>query len=87
MVVKRIRNNKKLWEHVKKLMADNIKEQRKTLYLAKLNNCPTSPRKMRLIADMIRGVEVEKASVMLQFSKKDAAKSMEKTSLVGHQQL
>lgn len=62
----------------KKLMADNIKEQRKTLYLAKLNNCPTSPRKMRLIADMIRGVEVEKASVMLQFSKKDAAKSMEK---------
>jgi large subunit ribosomal protein L22 len=62
----------------KKQMADRIKEERKTLYIAKLNNCPTSPRKMRLVADMIRGAEVGKASAMLQFSKKDAAKNMEK---------
>ena len=48
--------------------AEKRKEVKKTLYSAKLNNCPTSPRKMRLIADMIRGKKVELALVMLKNS-------------------
>ena len=48
--------------------AEKRKEEKKTLYFAKLNNCPTSPRKMRLIADMIRGKKVELALVMLKNS-------------------
>ena len=55
-----------------------IKEVNKKLTFAKLNNCSTSPRKMRLAADLIRGVEVNKALNILQFSNKDAAKSLEK---------
>jgi large subunit ribosomal protein L22 len=50
--------------------------------IAKLNNCPTSPRKMRLLADLIRGKEVEKALGILKFnSKHDNAKRMEKLLL------
>ncbi len=48
--------------------AEKRKEEKKTLYFAKLNNCPTSPRKMRLIADMIRGKQVELALHMLKNS-------------------
>ena len=48
--------------------AEKRKEEKKTLYFAKLNNCPTSPRKMRLIADMIRGKKVEHALLMLKNS-------------------
>ena len=48
--------------------AEKRKEEKKSLYFAKLNNCPTSPRKMRLIADMIRGKKVELALVMLKNS-------------------
>jgi large subunit ribosomal protein L22 len=48
--------------------AEKRKEDKKFLYYAKLNNCPTSPRKMRLIADMIRGKKVELALVMLKNS-------------------
>jgi large subunit ribosomal protein L22 len=48
--------------------AEKRKEEKKTLYYAKLNNCPTSPRKMRLIADLIRGKKVEQALVMLKNS-------------------
>ena len=44
----------------KKLRAEAIKEARSSMAMASLNNCPTSPRKMRLIADMIRGMEIEK---------------------------
>lgn len=54
------------------------KEARKDLYIAQLRNCPTSPRKMRLVADMIRGVEVQRASALLQFSTKEASIRMEK---------
>jgi large subunit ribosomal protein L22 len=62
----------------KKIQAENLKEANKEVYSAQLRNCPTSPRKMRLVADMIRGVQVEKASFLLQFSKKEAAKRVEK---------
>lgn len=62
----------------KREAANARKEARKSLYLAKLNNCPTSPRKMRLVADLIRGIEVMEASSILQFSKKEAARRMEK---------
>jgi large subunit ribosomal protein L22 len=54
------------------------KEARKTEYMAKLNNCPTSPRKMRLVADQIRGMEVMKAFGLLQYSPKEAANRLEK---------
>ena len=53
-------------------------EARKTQYFAKLNNCPTSPRKMRLVADQIRGMEVFKAFGVLQYSSKEAALRLEK---------
>ncbi|MCQ2329208.1 MAG: 50S ribosomal protein L22 [Paludibacteraceae bacterium] len=49
------------------------KEALKTQYFAKLNNVPTSPRKMRLLADMIRGMEVNKALGALRFSTKEEA--------------
>ena len=54
----------------KKQMADAIKEDRKKVAFAKLNNCPTSPRKMRLVADLVRGKEAEKALQILRFSQK-----------------
>jgi large subunit ribosomal protein L22 len=62
----------------KKLMADAIKEKKKTTSFAKLNDCPTSPRKMRLVADLVRGVEVEKALAILRYTNKEAAIRLEK---------
>lgn len=58
--------------------AEAIKAARKEQYFAKLNNVPTSPRKMRLVADMIRGMEVNRALGALHFSTKHAAQDMEK---------
>ena len=49
-------------------MAQQLKESRKSRAFAKLTNCPTSPRKMRLVADQVRGVEVEKALQILKFN-------------------
>ncbi|MBR0309308.1 MAG: 50S ribosomal protein L22 [Paludibacteraceae bacterium] len=57
--------------------AQAMKEARKGQYFAKLNNVPTSPRKMRLVADMIRGLEVNRALGALHFSTKHAARSLE----------
>jgi large subunit ribosomal protein L22 len=57
--------------------AKQLEEARKTVSFAKLNNCPTSPRKMRKVSDMIRGEEVFKALGILQFSPQDAAKRLE----------
>ena len=57
----------------KRERALEIKEAKKSLAFAKLNNCPTSPRKMRLVADLVRGVEVEKALAILKFNQKEAA--------------
>ena len=62
----------------KKISADKRKEALKTKYFAKLNNVPTSPRKMRLVADLIRGVEVNRALDILKFSKKEASNRLEK---------
>ena len=65
----------------KKKAADARKELMKSTYVAKLNNCPTSPRKMRLVADMIRGKKVDQALGLLKFSKKEAAGTMHKLLL------
>ncbi len=62
----------------KKNKAESLKEARKNISFAKLNNCPTSPRKMRLVADMIRGQEISKALFMLQYSPKEASGRLEK---------
>ena len=65
----------------KKQMADAIKEAKKHVAFAKLNNCPTSPRKMRLVADLVRGEKVEKALNILRFSSKEASRRLEKLLL------
>ncbi|NCA87241.1 MAG: 50S ribosomal protein L22 [Clostridia bacterium] len=57
------------------------KEANKTLYFAKLNNCPTSPRKMRLMADLVRGKGVEMAMNMLKFKPNQAADRLNKLIL------
>jgi large subunit ribosomal protein L22 len=58
--------------------AEKRKEANKTKYFARLSNCPTSPRKMRLLADLIRGMEVYKALNILKFNPKEASGRMEK---------
>lgn len=65
----------------KHLRAEKLKEERKTKYFARLRNCPTSPRKMRLVADLIRGKDVDKALSILKFTKKEAAQRLEKLLL------
>ena len=62
----------------KRESAELIKATQKTLSFAKLKNVPSSPRKMRLVADMVRGVEVFKALGLLKFSNKEAAAKVEK---------
>ena len=58
--------------------ANEKKEAKKTTYFAQLNNCPTSPRKMRLLADLIRGADVYKALNILKFNPKEASARLEK---------
>ena len=62
----------------KKISAEKRKEALKTMYFAKLQNVPTSPRKMRLVADMVRGMEVGRALGVLKFSTKAASANVEK---------
>ena len=62
----------------KKIMADRIKEAKKTAYFASLRNVPSSPRKMRYVVDLVRGMEVSKALATLKFCSKDASKDLEK---------
>ena len=62
----------------KRLMAESLKEAKKVTAIAKLNDVPTSPRKMRLVADTIRGKEVNHALDLLKFSKREASIRLEK---------
>lgn len=62
----------------KRERAEQTKEENKTKYFARLSNCPTSPRKMRLLADLIRGQEVYKALNILKFNPKEASGRLEK---------
>lgn len=57
----------------KHISAEQRKEARKTLHVARLRNVPTSPRKMRIVADLIRGMNVESAMSVLQHTSKEAA--------------
>ncbi len=59
-------------------MANKLKEAKKTQYFATFRNIPSSPRKMRYVADLVRGMEVSKALATLKFNSKDAAKDLEK---------
>ena len=65
----------------KKDRAEKLKEERINKYMAVLKNCPTSPRKMRLVVDMIRGEDVNKALDMLKYSPKEASRKVEKLLL------
>ena len=65
----------------KRKAADLRKEAKKKIAFAKLNNCPTSPRKMRLIADLIRGMDADKALAELKLNPKEASGRMEKLLL------
>ena len=65
----------------KREVADARKEANKSVAFAKLNNCPTSPRKMRLVADLVRGQKVELALNILRFSQKEASRKLEKLLL------
>ena len=57
----------------KQISADVRKEAKKKTFMASLNNCPTSPRKMRLMVDLVRGRDVESALNILKFKPNDAA--------------
>jgi len=65
----------------KRIKANLMKEARKDIAFAKLNNCPTSPRKIRLIADLIRGMDADKALSQLKLNPKEASGRMEKLLL------
>ena len=62
----------------KRQMAERLKAEKKNLAFAKLNNCPPSPRKMRLVADLIRGKKIEMALAILRFNQKEASRRLEK---------
>ncbi|MBQ9254707.1 MAG: 50S ribosomal protein L22 [Bacteroidales bacterium] len=61
--------------------AEIYKESRKSRYVAKLNNNPTSPRKTRLMANAIRGLDVDKALGILQYSHRESAPKLRKLLL------
>ena len=62
----------------KRIAAEKRKEAQKEVAVATLRKEPTSPRKMRQLADNIRGVEVERALGILRFSTRTASKPLEK---------
>ena len=61
----------------KRLMAERLKEIKQQTAIAKVKDVPTSPRKMRLVADTVRGIEVNRALDLLKFSKKAPSKVLE----------
>ena len=66
----------------KRKSAEVIKDSKKSAFFAKLNNCPTSPRKMRLVANLVRGKDVNNALGILKFNPKEASKKLEKLLFV-----
>jgi len=62
----------------KHIKAEARKEALRSQYFAKLKDCPSSPRKMRYVVDMVRGMEVNRALGVLRFSRKAAAQDVEK---------
>ena len=62
-------------------MEETIKSEKKKVAFAKLNNCPTAPRKMRLVADLVRGKMGDRALNILRFSQKEASRRLEKLLL------
>ncbi|MEE4214171.1 MAG: 50S ribosomal protein L22 [Bacteroidales bacterium] len=65
----------------KRISAEKRKEEKLKTYQAVLRNCPTSPRKMRLVTDMIKGMEVNRALDVLKYSSKEASRNVEKLLL------
>jgi large subunit ribosomal protein L22 len=65
----------------KRISAERRKEEKLKTYQAVLRNCPTSPRKMRLVTDMIKGMDVNKALDVLKYSSKEASRNVEKLLL------
>ncbi len=65
----------------KRNTAEKRNEAKSTVAIAKLNNVPTSPRKMRLLADLVRGENIYSALNMLKFNPKEASRNMEKLLL------
>ncbi|MBN2482502.1 MAG: 50S ribosomal protein L22 [Bacteroidales bacterium] len=65
----------------KRIAAEERKKQNENTARAVLANCPTSPRKMRLVVDMIRGEEVNRALDILRYSPKEASRKVEKVLL------
>ena len=65
----------------KRLAAESRKEEMKSTAIAKLNNCPTSPRKMRFVADSVRDKDVFQALNILKFSPQEASNRLEKLLL------
>jgi len=65
----------------KRKSAELNKESNKNISFAKLNNCPTSPRKMRMVADQVRGENINSALSILKFSPKEASRRLEKLLL------
>ena len=55
----------------KKIRAEKLKAEKRQTAIVRLNDCPSSPRKMRLVADMVRGMEVNKALGVLRYSKQE----------------
>jgi len=62
----------------KRLRAESLKDLKTTIAIARLNDSPIAPRKMRLVADLVRGMEVNKALNILQHNAKDASTSLGK---------
>ena len=78
----KIKEKNKVMGSRKTKMAETIKSEKKKVAFAKLNNCPTSPRKMRLVADLVRGKMVDMALTMLKFSQKEASNKLEKLLVI-----
>lgn len=75
------KKNKKTMGSRKRIRAEEIKEAKKNTYMARLVDNPTSPRKTRLLADLVRGMDVEKALNVLKFSRKESAPKIHKLLL------